>query len=124
MSPENKITFNDIFIKAVGRASTKFPQARSQWYGDFIRTFEQVDVAFAVDTGDGLITPIVPNVPRLRLSKLSGLSKELISKARNNKLAPQEYQVKAIFHRKSSFFPHSLKIFLKFFASSLNLTFK
>lgn len=88
-----KITFNDIFIKAVGIASTKYPDTRTQWYGDYVRTFEQVDVSFAVDTGSGLITPIVPNVPRTKLTKLATSTKDLVSKARNNKLAPHEYQV-------------------------------
>ena len=93
IDPNAKITFNDIFIKAVGLASLKFPQARSQWHEDIVREFKQVDVAFAVDTGNGLITPIVPNVPRIGLRNLASITKGLIAKAKENKLAPSEYQV-------------------------------
>lgn len=56
---ENKISINDMIIKAVSLACKDVPEVNSHWMGDFIRRFEDVDVSFAVAIEDGLITPIV-----------------------------------------------------------------
>lgn len=89
----DKISMNDLFIKAAALASAQIPETRSQWDGDngLLRVSSSVDMSFAVDTGKGLITPIVPNADKLRLSQIRTISKALIDKARTNKLKPEEY---------------------------------
>lgn len=90
---KDKITMNDLFIKAAAIASAQVPETRSTWDGDkgVIKISSSVDISFAVDTGKGLITPIVPGADKLRLKQISTLSKDLIEKARANKLKPEEY---------------------------------
>ena len=91
--PKDKLSLNDFFIKAAAVASMQVPETRSRWDGDNGRILlsSSVDISFAVDTGKGLITPIVPNAHKLRLKQIGGLSRQLIDKARNNKLKPEEY---------------------------------
>lgn len=90
---KDKLSLNDFFIKAAAVASMQVPETRSRWDGDNNRILvsKTVDVSFAVDTGNGLITPIVPNAHKLRLRQVGGLTRQLIDKARNNKLKPEEY---------------------------------
>ena len=54
-----KISINDFVIKAISKASKEVPEANSQWNNQSIIQYDNVDVSFAVDIGDGLITPIV-----------------------------------------------------------------
>ena len=87
-----KITINDLIVKAVASALSKFPEVNRCWGGDHIVQCGNIDIAVAVDIEDGLITPIVENANRLSISKLSEKLKDLISRARENKLKASEYQ--------------------------------
>merc|ERR1719239_400034 len=59
---EVKLSVNDFVIKAVALACKRVPDCNSAWMETFIRTFHTCDVSVAVDTGSGLITPIVTGV--------------------------------------------------------------
>ncbi|CAH0519817.1 unnamed protein product [Peronospora belbahrii] len=51
-----------------------------------------VDISVAVAAPSGLITPIVPKVETLGLSGVNRVFMELVSRARLNKLKPEEFQ--------------------------------
>ena len=51
-----------------------------------------IDVSIAVDTGKGLITPIVRNADNLGLSEISAKVRDLATRAKENKLALEEFQ--------------------------------
>lgn len=55
--------------------------------------YKKVDISLAVATPTGLITPIVKDVSSKGLATISSEAKALAKKARDGKLAPQEYQV-------------------------------
>lgn len=86
-----KLSVNDFIIKAVSFASLEVPEANSQWGGDKILRFHDVDVAFAVDTGDGLITPIVKKANLKTISTIAKETKDLIIKAKDKKLRPDDF---------------------------------
>jgi hypothetical protein len=48
-----------LLIQASALALRDVPEVNSQWCGDFIRRFNDVDISVAVDTPGGLMTPIV-----------------------------------------------------------------
>lgn len=87
-----KISVNDMIIKAAALALKDVPDMNVAWGGDFIRRFGQADIAVAVATEGGLITPIVKNAGSKGLSTISNEMKDLASRARDGKLAPSEYQ--------------------------------
>lgn len=58
----------------------------------FIREYHSCDVSVAVDTGKGLITPIVTNVESKGLAEISEAVKELAGRAKAGKLQPHEFQ--------------------------------
>mmetsp|Transcript_11319 Transcript_11319/g.9710 ORF Transcript_11319/g.9710 Transcript_11319/m.9710 type:complete len:202 (+) Transcript_11319:897-1502(+) len=87
-----KISFNDIFIKAAGLACIDIPEVNSQWLGDKIRRYKNADVSVAVDTGSGLITPIIFGANQKGLNAISNSMKDLAERAKKGALKPQEYQ--------------------------------
>ncbi|MEN2498156.1 MAG: pyruvate dehydrogenase complex dihydrolipoamide acetyltransferase component (E2) [Marteilia pararefringens] len=86
-----KITINDILIRAIGLSTAKHPQINSSWAGDKIVRSDEVHVCFAVASPTGLITPTVHNADKLPLALLASRTAELIEKANQGKLKPDEY---------------------------------
>merc|ERR1712110_257254 len=87
-----KLSVNDFVIKAVALACKRVPDCNSAWMDTFIRTLHTCDVSVAVDTGSGLITPIVTGVEAKGLAEISESVKEMAGRAKVGKLAPHEYQ--------------------------------
>jgi len=87
-----KLSVNDFIIKAVALASKRVPACNSAWVDSFIREFHTVDVCVAVDTGAGLITPIVAGADSRGLADISSSVKEMAVRAKEGKLAPHEFQ--------------------------------
>jgi pyruvate dehydrogenase E2 component (dihydrolipoamide acetyltransferase) len=90
--PVFKISMNDFFIKAWAMALTRIKDANAVWAGDRILRFGQCDIAIAVALEGGLITPVIREAERRTISEISQKAKELIARARAQKLAPDEYQ--------------------------------
>jgi pyruvate dehydrogenase E2 component (dihydrolipoamide acetyltransferase) len=90
--PEFKISINDMLIKASALTLFKNPKVNSAWYGDKIIQFGNVDISVAVAIDDGLMTPIVKNANQKSLIQISSEVKELVKKAKSQKLKPEEYQ--------------------------------
>jgi pyruvate dehydrogenase E2 component (dihydrolipoyllysine-residue acetyltransferase) len=90
--PPLKISMNDFFVKAWASALARIKDANAVWAGDRILRFGQCDIAIAVALDDGLITPVIRQAERKTLSAISREAKELIARARSQKLGPDEYQ--------------------------------
>jgi hypothetical protein len=87
-----KLSVNDFVIKAVALSCKRVPECNSSWMDTFIRTFHTCDVSVAVDTGNGLITPIVTSVESKGLAEISMAIKDMAGRAKEGRLAPHEYQ--------------------------------
>ncbi|KAH9470432.1 hypothetical protein Pst134EA_007689 [Puccinia striiformis f. sp. tritici] len=87
-----KLSVNDFVIKASALACADVPEVNSSWQEDFVRQNHHVDISVAVATPTGLITPIVTNVGSRGLGSISAEIKALATKAKDNRLTPQEYQ--------------------------------
>lgn len=89
-----KLSINDILIKAITVAARRVPDANAYWLEEqgIIRKFKNVDVSVAVATPTGLLTPIVKNADSKGLTTISSEVKELVSRAKINKLLPEEFQ--------------------------------
>ena len=68
------------------------PAANAVWAGDRILQLTPSDVAVAVAIEGGLFTPVLRDAHQKSLSTLSAEMKDLATRARDRKLAPQEYQ--------------------------------
>lgn len=90
--PAYKVSVNDMVIKAVACAMRDKPDCNSSWYDDAIVLYNNIDIAVAVATDGGLITPIVKNADQKSLPQISNEMKSLAGRARKNELKPEEFQ--------------------------------
>lgn len=72
-----KITINDFFVKAAALAMVQVPDMNVVWTPDAVRRFDSVDIAVAMATERGLMTPVVRAVQARPLSEVSTAIKDL-----------------------------------------------
>jgi pyruvate dehydrogenase E2 component (dihydrolipoamide acetyltransferase) len=89
---DTKISFNDIVVKAVATALRQHPDINSSWQGDKIIEHGNVNVAVAVGIDEGLVTPVIDNTDQKGLQQIAAESKQLIEKAQNRDLQPEEME--------------------------------
>jgi pyruvate dehydrogenase E2 component (dihydrolipoamide acetyltransferase) len=87
-----KLSVNDILIKALAQSLMQVPKCNVQFAGDNLLKFSRADIAVAVSIEGGLITPIVSDAGNKAISAISTEMKDLAGRAREGKLAPNEYQ--------------------------------
>ena len=89
----DKISVNDIVIRASALALREVPEANVSWEGEgMMRRHATVDVSVAVAIEGGLITPIVRSADTKGLVEIAEEMRDLAERARDGKLAPDEYQ--------------------------------
>jgi len=88
-----KITFTPIFIEAVARAIRDFPMINVSVDGTKIIVKKDINIgmAAALPTGN-LIVPVIKNADQLNLVGITKRVNDLASRARGNKLKPDEIQ--------------------------------
>ena len=87
-----RISVNDFIIRAVALSLKKVPAVNVSWTDTAMRHFKDIDVSVAVAVEGGLLTPIVKNADQKGLAEISVEMKDLASRAKDGKLAPEEYQ--------------------------------
>ena len=88
--PDTKISFNDIVIKAAGKALKQHPQVNSQWFDDKIVQNHHVHIGVAVAVDEGLVVPVLKFADEQPLPQIGAQVKDYASRAREKKLTPQE----------------------------------
>ena len=87
-----KISFNDIVIKIVSQALKEFPMVNACFLKDRIRVYRAVNIGVAVAIDEGLVVPVLRNVDQKTIPQISLEAMELVRKARNKRLLPDEYE--------------------------------
>ena len=85
-----KITMLAFLIKACEMALKKFPEFNSSLDGDNLVLKKYFNIAFAADTPNGLVVPVVKNVDQKSVSQIAVECGELAKKARDGKLGPAD----------------------------------
>lgn len=91
LSENEKISVNDIIVKAAAMALMHHPWVNAAFLGDKIRFYERADIGVAVAIDEGLITPVIRGANLKGLAAISSEIKELAARARERKLQPEEY---------------------------------
>ena len=86
-----RLSFNAFLVKLMAAALYRHPQVNASWTDDAIVRHGSVDVALAVAQPDGLITPVVRGVEHKGIVGIDRELRDLISRAREGKLSPEEY---------------------------------
>jgi pyruvate dehydrogenase E2 component (dihydrolipoamide acetyltransferase) len=87
-----KVSFNDLLIKILSHALQEYPMVNVSMYEDHIRVHGAINVGVAVAVEDGLVVPVLRNADQKTISEIGREVAELIDKARNKRLLPDEYQ--------------------------------
>ncbi len=92
LNPELSFSYNDLILKACAAALQLHPHVNASFQGEAIRYHRRIHlgIAVAVDEG-GLITPVIRNCESKNLQEIAREAKDLVARARNRKLNPDEY---------------------------------
>jgi pyruvate dehydrogenase E2 component (dihydrolipoamide acetyltransferase) len=87
-----KLSFNDLIVRAAACALRDVPDMNVTWGADALRRHRHPDIAVAVATEGGLITPIVRAADGLSVAELARVMAERVERARAGRLAPADYE--------------------------------
>jgi pyruvate dehydrogenase E2 component (dihydrolipoamide acetyltransferase) len=87
-----RVSVNDLVVKAVGAAHLLVPSLNVTWTADAVRQYSSVDVAVAVATDNGLVTPVVRSVQDLSVTAVSRTVRDLAERARAGRLQQHELE--------------------------------
>ncbi len=91
VSEAEKISVNDIIVKATAMSLVKHSWVNASFQNNSVRFYEDADISIAVAIEDGLITPVVRAANKKGLLSISAEIKELAGRAKAKKLQPEEY---------------------------------
>src|SRR5204862_72734 len=89
---EVKVTLLAFLMKACVAALQKFPNFNSSLEGDHLVVKKYWNIAFAADTPQGLVVPVVKDADKKGVFAIAKETSELAAKARDGKLAPGDMQ--------------------------------
>ncbi len=87
----DKLSLNDIIIKVAALTLKKVPECNVSWENENTKFFKSSDISVAVAIEGGLITPIIKNAEIKGLHDISKEMKNLVEKAKNGSLRPNEF---------------------------------
>ena len=87
-----KVTMLAFLIKACVSALKKFPDFNASIDGDAVVYKQYFHIAFAADTPNGLMVPVIRDCDKKGVMQISQEMSELAKKARDGKLSPAEMQ--------------------------------
>jgi pyruvate dehydrogenase E2 component (dihydrolipoamide acetyltransferase) len=82
-----KASINDYLVKAVAMALVRHPDVNVQVAADAVHSFPHADVAIAVASPKGLVTPIVRQADRMHIAQIAATTRALIDKAQAGRLS-------------------------------------
>lgn len=86
-----KISLNDLVVRAVAAALRQHQEVNAAWHGDHIRRYARVHIGVAVAVEDGLITPVIRDAHTKGVAQVAREIRELAGRAREKRLKPEEY---------------------------------
>lgn len=88
----SKASINDYLVRAAALALVQHPDVNIQVHGDRIHRFPHADIAIAVASPKGLVTPVVRGVDVLRVDHIASASRALIEKAQAGRLGFEDME--------------------------------
>ena len=89
--PDEKISFNDMALKACAMALVKHPLMNASYTDAGIDVKQRVNVGMAIALETGLVAPAILDTDTLTLRAIAQATKALAARARDGKLSAEEY---------------------------------
>jgi pyruvate dehydrogenase E2 component (dihydrolipoamide acetyltransferase) len=86
------ISVNDLVVSAAARAHLLVPAMNVIWTPEAVRSFSAVDIALAVATEGGLLTPVLRGVDQMTLSAVAAANRDLVDRGRSGHLRQDELE--------------------------------
>ena len=87
---DEKISFNDIIIKAVAFSLRKHPNINVSWSEDNIILNENINIGVAIAVDEGLLVPVIKNADKNSILDISNKIKDFAERSRNKKINLEE----------------------------------
>jgi pyruvate dehydrogenase E2 component (dihydrolipoamide acetyltransferase) len=87
----DKISYNSLLTALVARALREHPNVNARWETEGIRLLAEINIALAVDTERGLMTPVLRAVDKLNLPAIQRGYAELAARALAGKSLPDDF---------------------------------
>ncbi len=87
---KEKVSVNDLLVKACATALAISPNVNASFMGDVIHYHQVVDISIAVAIPDGLVTPVVRDANLRGVLEISKEVRALAQKAKEKRLRPEE----------------------------------
>lgn len=85
-----KVSINDFVVKACARALEDMPEVNAVFQGTTVNQIGDIHIGIAASIPDGLTVPVIRGANYLSLRQIAAKSKELVQKAKDNKLGMDE----------------------------------
>ena len=89
--PDNRVSVNDLMVKACALALARHPKFNSFYRGDYLEVHGAMNIGIAIALESGLILPGVSNCESKSLLQIATATKDLISRANSGTLRNEEY---------------------------------
>jgi pyruvate dehydrogenase E2 component (dihydrolipoamide acetyltransferase) len=87
-----RISVNDFLIRAVAIAHVRVPDANVTWAEDALRSYDHVDIAVAIASAKGLVTPVLRAVETSSLATISTQVKAFVEQADAGRLQQRDLE--------------------------------
>ena len=87
-----KVSFNDLFLKAVAVTHRAHPEMNAVWTDAAVRRLDSVDIAVAVAGERGLMTPVVRDVDTMSVTAVAAAVQDLVARANAGRLQQGELE--------------------------------
>jgi pyruvate dehydrogenase E2 component (dihydrolipoamide acetyltransferase) len=85
-----KPSYSDLIHSAVSRALREEPRINCRLDGQGVRIRKEVNLAFAIDLGEGLVAAVIKDANKKSLGDLAKAAKDLSERARSARLTPDD----------------------------------
>ena len=89
---EQKVTVNDLIVKAAALALREFPNINASYAGDKLVRHNRINVGTAVAVEGGLLTVVQKNTDKSSMSTIAADNKEMIGRARDGRVKPEDVE--------------------------------
>ncbi len=89
--PANRVSVNDLMVKACALALAKHPKFNSFYRGDYLELHDAMNIGIAIALETGLILPGVSGCESKSLLEIAAATKDLIARANSGALRNDEY---------------------------------
>ncbi len=91
LAEEQKITVNDLIVKATALTLRQYPNLNSHFYGDRIVRHKRINIGIAVALpNNGLLYVVAQDADKMALGAMAARNKEMIARAREGKVKAED----------------------------------